>query len=100
MSETTPAAVGGQGERRVNRLPYETAFALLADYRNGVHFTLHYHGKDRAVTSVRIGDTGYVWVCAGAMLPVHIRADGTSKDGPNIWMTANAELRGATDGQN
>lgn len=27
-----------------------------------------------------------VWVEAGRMLPVHIRSDGGSKDGPAIWL--------------
>lgn len=70
------------------QLPFQRASELMWAYKAGRTFTLHYHGKRRTVTDMKAG-IQCVWVCAGPMLPVHIRPDGTSKDGPNIWLTEN-----------
>ncbi len=83
-------AVGAQVQRSVRPpLEYATAAALyLAARRGERRFMLHYHGQEpRQITGIGLGD-GCVWVEAGRMLPVHIRADGTSKDGPKIWLEA------------
>lgn len=70
-------------------LEYATAAALyLAARRGERRFILHYHDRaPRQITGIGLGD-GCVWVEAGPMLPVHIRPDGTSKEGPAIWLEA------------
>jgi hypothetical protein len=83
-------AVGAQVDRRVRPpLEYATAAALyLAARRGEREFFLRYHGsKPRKITGIGLGD-GCVWVEAGRMLPVHIYPNGTSKDGPAIWLEA------------
>lgn len=70
-------------------LQYASASALYRAYKRGeAKFCLRYHGSEpRPVTGLSLGND-CVWVEAGPMLPVHIRADGTSKDGPAIWLEA------------
>ena len=89
--DTEHEAPDGAGpvDRPVKPLEYATATALyLAARRGEARFILHYHDREpRQITGIGLGD-GCVWVEAGPMLPVHIRADGTSKDGPAIWLEA------------
>jgi len=68
-------------------LSYSSAVHLYLAYkRNQAKFFLRYHGSEpRAVTGMSLGND-CVWVEAGKMMAVHIRADGTSKDGPAIWL--------------
>lgn len=75
-------------------LPYATALELYRACKRGhAKFVLHYHGEEpRALTGVGLGND-CIWVEAGCMLPVHIRHDGSSKDGPSIWL----EQRPAAD---
>ena len=69
-------------------LPYTTVAELAAAWRAGTKFLLHYHGQEpKLVTSMRLGGEGWVKVCAGAMLPVGIRPDGSCWDAPGkIWV--------------
>lgn len=84
-------AASSEGEWIVNaqHLEYKTADALyIAARRGDCKFFLHYHDRaPRQITGIGLGD-GCVWVEAGPMLAVHIRPDGTSKDGPAIWLEA------------
>lgn len=69
-------------------LKYATALDLLmAVRRNRDEFVFHYHGEQKPVVACNLGD-GCVWVSDGRMLPVHIYPDGSSKDGPAIWLAA------------
>ncbi len=84
MSETNSV------ERRVKPpLEYEHAWQLYKDAREGKRkFVLHYHDREpRQITGIGLG-RNCVYVEAGPMLPIHIRANGTSKDGPAIWLEA------------
>lgn len=86
----TTVAGASPVEREVRPLlAYEHAWQLYKDARSGAcKFVLHYHDREpKQITGIGLGD-GCVWVEAGPMLPVHIRADGTSKDGPAIWLEA------------
>lgn len=84
-AQPTPEPVAQAEPKRT--LHYETASALYkAARRGGARFLLHYHDREPAqITGISLGN-GCVWVEAGPMLPVHIRPDGTSKDGPAIWL--------------
>ena len=88
-AQMVPAPLGPV--ERMVRPPLEYANAVdlyLAYRRKRARFFLRYHGSEpREVTGLSLG-FNCVWVKAGAMLPVHIRADGTSKDGPAIWLEA------------
>lgn len=68
-------------------LPYATALELYRACKRGhAKFVLHYHDEEpRKLTGVGMG-SDCIWVEAGRMLPVHIRHDGSSKDGPSIWL--------------
>lgn len=72
------------------RLPYETAFQLFRAHLRGEKFSLHYHGRILDVDGMDLGNRCVWVVAAGTGLPVHIRADGSSKDGPMIWLSSNA----------
>jgi hypothetical protein len=88
--DTEAPAVGVPVECSVRPpLPYAKAIDLYLAYRRKqAQFFLRYHGSEpRPVTGLSLG-VNCVWVEAGPMLPVHIRADGTSKDGPAIWLEA------------
>ncbi len=88
-TEKQPSEVGPV-ERPLGRgLAYEHAWQLYKDAREGKRkFVLHYHDREpRQITGIGLGHN-WVYVEAGPMLPIHIRADGTSKDGPAIWLEA------------
>lgn len=69
-------------------LPYKTVAELASAWRAGTKFILRYHDhKPKLVSSMRAGGDGWVAVCAGRMLPVGIRPDGSCWDAPGkIWV--------------
>ena len=80
-------------------LGYKTTEQLYVAARSGEReFILHYHQRPpQRITGISLG-VGCVWVAAGRMLPVSILADGSSKDGPAIWLEAVASERAAQGG--
>lgn len=89
----TPVPVPAE-RSKFSPLAYANALELYrACKRGSAKFFLHYHDREpRALTGVGLGND-CIWVEAGRMLPVHIRHDGSSKDGPSIWL----EQRPAAD---
>lgn len=87
FKQAAPEPAPGDGSAKFRPLPYATALELYRACKRGhAKFVLHYHGEEpRKLTGVGMGND-CIWVEAGRMLPVHIRHDGSSKDGPSIWL--------------
>lgn len=75
---------------KYEKLDFKSANELKRAFDAGVRFVLFYHEDLLPVTHMRLHeDTNSVWVSNGKMLPVHIRPDGTSKDGTTKFNDGN-----------
>jgi hypothetical protein len=71
------------------RLPYATGNELWLAAHGGAKFLLHYHSHEPAPALTIRPDEHGVWVTTKRMgLPVHIYPNGSSKEGPGIYLTA------------